>query len=50
MSSAAWHSFIDSTLPELHDRLIYSIAVANEAKAIITNDPEIVASGYPTIW
>ena len=50
MSSSAWQSFIDSTVPELHDRLIYSIAVANEAKAIITNDPEIMASGYPTVW
>ncbi len=48
--SAAWEIFIDSKVPELHDRLIHSTAVANEADAIITNDPEIIASAYPTIW
>jgi predicted nucleic acid-binding protein len=50
ISSAAWASFIDSKVPELHDRLIYATAVTNEANAIITNDPEIIASAYPTIW
>jgi len=50
MSSEAWEVFIDSRVPELHDRLIYSTAVSNEAEAIITNDPEIIASAYPTIW
>jgi predicted nucleic acid-binding protein len=50
MSSAAWEAFIDSRVPELHDRLIYSTDVTNEADAIITNDPEIIASAYPTIW
>ena len=50
ISSAAWEVFIDSRVPELHDRLIYSTAVSNEAEAIITNDPEIIASAYPTIW
>jgi predicted nucleic acid-binding protein len=50
MSSGAWAAFIDSRVPELHDRLIYSTAVTNEADAIITNDPEIIASAYPTIW
>ena len=48
--SAAWETFINSRVPELHDRLIYSTAVTNEANAIITNDPEIIASAYPTIW
>jgi len=48
--SAAWEIFIDSRVPELHDRLIYATAVANEADAIITNDPEIIASAYRTIW
>lgn len=48
--SAAWEIFINSGLPELHDRLIYSTAVANEADAIITNDPEMIASAYPTVW
>jgi predicted nucleic acid-binding protein len=50
ISSEAWEVFIDSRVPELHDRLIYSTAVSNEADAIITNDPEIIASAYPTIW
>ena len=50
ISSAGWEIFIESKVPELHDRLIYSTAVANEADAIITNDPEIVASAHPTIW
>jgi predicted nucleic acid-binding protein len=48
--SAAWEIFIDSRVPELHDRLIYATAVASEADAIITNDPEIIASAYRTIW
>jgi hypothetical protein len=50
ISPEAWEIFVDSRIPELHDRLIYSTAVSNEAKAIITNDPEIMASDYPTIW
>lgn len=48
--SAAWEIFIDSRVPELHDRLIYATAVASEADAIITNDPETIASAYRTIW
>ena len=48
-SSATWHAFIASKVPELHDRLIHSTAVANEANAIITNDTEI-ASAYKTVW
>jgi hypothetical protein len=50
ISSAAWEIFIDSRVPELHDRLIYSTAVTAEADAIITNDPGIIASAYPTTW
>ncbi len=50
ISSAAWETFVDSTVPELHDRLIYSTAVTNDADAMITNDPELIASAYPTIW
>ena len=50
VSPGTWRTFIDAKVPELHDRLIYSTAVSNEASAIITNDPEIMASTYPTIW
>jgi predicted nucleic acid-binding protein len=50
MSSDSWENFLESTVPELHDRMIYSTAVSNEAEAIITNDPEIVDSAFPTIW
>lgn len=50
ISSETWAVFIDSKVPELHDRLIYSTAVSNGADAIITNDPEIIASTHPTIW
>ena len=50
VSSETWTVFIGSKVPELHDRLIYSTAVSNEATAIITNDPQIVASTYPTVW
>lgn len=50
VSSAGWEIFLNSRVPELHDRLIYSTAVANEADAILTNDPELVASDHPTIW
>lgn len=50
MTSSGWSVFVISTLTELHDKLIYSTAVSNHADAIITNDPEIVASTYQTIW
>jgi predicted nucleic acid-binding protein len=50
VSSEAWNIYIDSMVPELHDRLIYSVALASKVAAIITNDPGIIASGYPTIW
>lgn len=50
ISSETWSVFIDSKVPELHDRIIYSTAVSNEADAIITNDPQIIASTHPTIW
>ena len=50
VSPETWRIFVDAKMPELHDRLIYSTAVSNEATAIITNDPEIVSSDYTTIW
>lgn len=46
----AWETFLSSTVPELHDRMIYAIASFNKADGIITNDPEIKASGFRTIW
>jgi predicted nucleic acid-binding protein len=50
ISSEGWEIFVDSTVPELHDRMICSTAESNGVDAIITNDPEIAASKFPTIW
>ncbi|MCL5672476.1 MAG: PIN domain-containing protein [Nitrososphaerota archaeon] len=50
MDSAAWEKFLDSAVPELHDRMIYSIASAKGAPAIITPDKELKLSGFPTLW
>lgn len=50
MTSDAWDAFITSSCSELHDRMIHSIAVAAEARAILTPDPEIKDTGFRTIW
>lgn len=50
ISFETWDVFANSKISELHDRLIYSIAMTNQAEAIITNDPELIGSSYPTIW
>jgi predicted nucleic acid-binding protein len=50
VSSETWRTFIHANVLELHDRFIYSTAVSNGASEIITNDPEIMASSYPTMW
>jgi predicted nucleic acid-binding protein len=50
MSIEAWRSLLDSPVPELHDRMIHAIAMVRGAKAIITNDPELAASGFSCIW
>ncbi len=44
MSPTAWQEFLSMKLPELHDRMICAIAIANNA-SIMTNDPEIRAEG-----
>lgn len=50
MVPSSWKSFIESKAKELHDRMIYSIAVSSHASAILTNDKELVSSGFKTIW
>jgi len=50
MTPRAWEAFLESTCKELHDRMIHSMAVALNATAIITNDPEIIATGFETRW
>ena len=48
MNHYAWRIFLDLRVPELHDRLICAVALANNAEAIITNDDEM--AGLKTIW
>ena len=48
--AGAWPAFVESKISELHDRIIHATASFYKAEAIITNDRELVASGYPTIW
>ncbi|MDG6910019.1 MAG: type II toxin-antitoxin system VapC family toxin [Nitrososphaerota archaeon] len=50
MDPAAWEKFLDCTVPELHDRMIYSIASSRGASAIITPDKDLKLSGFPTLW
>lgn len=50
MTPEAWKEFLKSTVRELHDRMIHSLAVSRSADAIITNDDEIRKTGIPTIW
>ena len=50
MDTVAWEEFLELDLPELHDRIIGSVALSNEA-AIITNDKEIRKSkALETVW
>ena len=50
MTPASWDAFLASPCPELHDRMIHSVAVAAGASAILTPDPEIRATGFRTVW
>ena len=50
ISKAAWQGLLQSDIPELHDRMIHAIAEAESAEAIITNDAQLRASGFRTIW
>lgn len=50
MTNKAWTELLRSDVPELHDRMIHAIANAEGADAIITNDEEIVSTGFRTIW
>ncbi len=52
MSPIAWHHFLNSTVGELHDRMIHSIAMSlgrESSLAIITNDPDLSAV-FRTVW
>ena len=50
MTKRAWSEFLESRIPELHDRMILAIAKAEGVEAIITNDEELASSGFRTIW
>jgi predicted nucleic acid-binding protein len=50
MTNKSWAEFMDSTISELHDRMILAIAKAEEVEAIITSDEELASSGFRTIW
>lgn len=50
MNSDSWERFVESGIPELHDRLIHSISLAASASGIISNDEELKSSGFTTIW
>jgi predicted nucleic acid-binding protein len=50
MTREAWICFLENEIPELHDRIIYSIAVASRSSGILTNDEELKSSGVKTIW
>ena len=50
MIKKAWTELMRSYVPELHDRMIYAIAKAEAVDAIITNDEELVSTGFRTIW
>ncbi len=50
MTKEAWAELIRSDVPELHDRMIHAIAKAEAVDAIITNDEELVSTGFRTIW
>lgn len=52
MTPKAWDCFLESTVPELHDRMILSTAVSfgsDPSLAIITNDPNL-DHAFRTIW
>ena len=50
MTNKSWAEFMESKISELHDRMIFAIAKAEEVEAIITNDEELASSGVRTIW
>lgn len=52
MTPRSWDCFLESNVPELHDRMIHSIAMSldsDQSLAIITNDPNL-QSTFRTIW
>ncbi len=50
MTQEAWKEFLQSSVRELHDRMIHALARALSADAIITSDEEIRKTGFATIW
>lgn len=52
MSPRAWNRFLESDVPELHDRIIHSIAMSLDSDrtlSIITSDPSLKRE-FKTIW
>ena len=50
MDIEAWEKFLELNIPELHDRMICSIALCRDAP-LITNDNDIKKSGtIKTVW
>ncbi|HZW57941.1 MAG TPA: hypothetical protein VFF30_16750 [Nitrososphaerales archaeon] len=52
MTAVSWSHFLDSPVPELHDRMIHSIALSFQpvdSVAIITNDNSL-RQVFKTIW
>jgi predicted nucleic acid-binding protein len=52
MTAVAWNHFLESPVPELHGRMIHSIAMSldsTQSVAIITNDPNL-KEVFKTVW
>jgi predicted nucleic acid-binding protein len=50
MDTGAWEEFLELNIPELHDRMICSIALSKDA-IVITNDNDIMKNGaIETVW
>lgn len=49
MSLETWKIFNENFVPELHDRMVLSLAIEHGATAILTSDPEIQTK-YVCIW
>lgn len=51
LNHGGWRYFLESDVPELHDRMIVATHLQHRSCAIITNDPEIAAlDSVKTIW
>jgi predicted nucleic acid-binding protein len=51
LNNLGWFKFMESKIPELHDRIIVATCLQESVEALITNDPEIIKSNeIKTIW